>query len=504
MNDTAAIVKRLGAVAGWVCLAFTLGACSHYTGKGAGGVSNEVEKPNGSPHQVVGATPVESPDEGGRIGRGPDRDIEDLMRIPQKIEALPAVANGGIGLDEGCRSQLLASFERHFFSPWTSKRPLSNLQDAKTYMQRTARGTWYGVNKRKVTGDFLRRLIANCDLEGFPCRFDAAIAVAPGHLRGLPTPLPIYERADDEPFDMLAYPQVKLNEPLRVLHESGDGAWLFVETATSNGWLERRDVALVDEKLIGQWRNSRRLVVVQDNGPVSDGRGIATFPAKIGTILPLVSEDAEGWQVAVAAAGDGGMATATVTRLPRESARPFPLGFTGANVALIGNQMLGHPYGWGEIYGLRDCSALLRDFFMPFGIWMPRTAIDQISSLPERFDLSGVAAAEKEELIKSRGVPFLTLLYKRGHIMLYVGLGRDGRPLAFHDSWSIKVQDGDRARKQITGVSAITTLEPGAEIGLAPGESLLERLTSMGTVLKRCSNGQAGSMPYQIPKEKSQ
>ena len=448
-----------------ICSALLLGACSVTPKKGPTEVAKE-------PTKVV--TPVR------------DADIADLTRIPQKLAELPAVTDERLQIDPACSTQLLDEFKNRYFSRWTTSVPLYDFEESRDFMKKEANGGWYGTNKRKVSRKLLQGLLENCALKSFPSRNDTAIAVAPGHLRGLPTPMPFYEKINDEPFDMLSYPQVKLNEPLRVLHSSRDGVWLFVETAYSNGWLEARDVALVDAELIDSWMQAPHLVIIRDYQAVSDGRGIGTFPAKIGTILPLAQTWEGWWEVRVASAGEGGKAEIRTSRIPRAAAAPFPLAFNKENVTLIGDELLGQPYGWGELYDLRDCSALLRDFYMPFGIWLPRASSDQIASVPRRVPLAELAAPEKEKLIMGKSLPFLTLLFKPGHIILYAGEDREGRPLAFHAPWSVRVQEGEGARKQIVGISAVTSFALGKELGLVPGSSLLEKVTELGTVTDRC------------------
>jgi hypothetical protein len=416
-------------------------------------------------------------------------EIEDLRRIPQDFTKLTVPASGQVSISESCGEQLLQDFKKRYFSRWTSSVPLYDHGETRDFMKKETRGAWYGTNKRKVSRKQMREFLENCDLDSFPSRNDSAIAVAPGHLRGLPTRVPFYERSDGAPFDMLSYPQVKLNEPLRVLHSSRDGVWLFVESGYSNGWLERRDVALVDRDFIDSWIGARHLVIVRDYQPVSDGRGIGTFPAKIGTTLPL-AEAGGGetwWEVRVASAGEGGRAELRSSRIPKSAAAPFPLGFSRESVALIGNQLLGQPYGWGESFGLRDCSALLRDFFLPFGIWLPRTSSDQMASIPQRLEIGSLAPSQKEETIKMKALPFLTLIYKPGHVMLYAGQDGGGRPLVFHSAWSVAVKEGEGTQTKIIGTSALTSTEPGKELGLAPGRSLLERATELATVTDRCT-----------------
>jgi len=466
-----------------------LGACSPKLGK-------RTMPADAVPSLAAGPTTEMGHKETKPLSTG-DVEIQDLVRIPQEFDGLSAAAGDRLVITQPCHEQLMEEFYNRFFAPWSVSGPALDPAEARDFMRQEGQATWYGPNKRKIRSLQLQDLMQNCALESFPSRNDTAISVAPGHLRGLPTQLPFYQRADDYPFDMLSYPQVKLNEPLRVLHTSRDGVWLFVETGYTNGWIEARDVALVDRDFIQTWMQAPHLVVVRDYAPVPDGRGVGVFRSKVGTLLPMLRSDEDGWEVSVASAGEGGKAEIRPVRLPSATALRFPLEFNRENIALVGNQLLGTPYGWGEIYDLRDCSAMLRDFFLPFGTWLPRTSADQIASIAKRIPLAQMTPTLKEELIRSQGIPFLTLLYKPGHIMLYVGVDTEGRPLLFHNAWSVRLKEagagenvgnvgGGGERTQIIGIAGITSLEPGKELGLVPGSSLLEKLTELGTITSRC------------------
>ncbi len=416
-----------------------------------------------------------------------DAEIGDVLRLPQKIEPYAAAAGERLKIGDNCHDSLLGEFMARCFAPWTRTAPFFDLAEEKELMTKVAHGTWYGENRRLVPSKFLQELLDNCSLETFPSLNEAAIAVAPAHLRGLPTRLPFFERRDGYPFDMLQYPNVKLNEPLRVLHASRDGIWLYVETAYTCGWIEARDVALADAGFVTSWMERQQMVIVRDYTTITDDRGGITYRAKIGTILPLVSEGEAEWTVQIAAPGEARKAAGSTARIPRAAAARFPLAFNRDNVALIGDQLVGQPYGWGEMYGMRDCSATLRDFFLPFGIWLPRTAADQIASVPNQADLASLTPTEKDEAIRWLGVPFHTLLYKPGHIMLYVGTDQEGRPLVFHSTWSVRVKEATGERQHFIGKAVITTLEPGKEMGLVKGTTILDKATSLATITDRCA-----------------
>jgi hypothetical protein len=106
---------------------------------------------------------------------------------------------------------------------------------------------------------------------------------------------------------------------------------------------------------------------------------------------------------------------------------------------------------------------MIRDLFAPFGLWLPRHSADQAKEGGTFIDLRNLSPEEKELMIMKYGIPYLTLLWKRGHIMLYIG-HHQGKVLVFHNMWGVPTRDllGRKGRK-IVGHAAITTLHPGSE-----------------------------------------
>lgn len=84
-------------------------------------------------------------------------------------------------------------------------------------------------------------------------------------------------------------------------------------------------------------------------------------------------------------------------------------------------------------------------------------------------------------MILEKGVPYLSLLWRKGHVMLYIGR-KDGRALIFHNIWGIRTKDlQGREGRKIIGQAVITTLQPGQElidIDSAAG-SLLDNVAAM-------------------------
>ena len=143
--------------------------------------------------------------------------------------------------------------------------------------------------------------------------------------------------------------------------------------------------------------------------------------------------------------------------------------------------MIGEPYGWGGLYGNRDCSSMTRDFFSVFGIWLPRHSEDQVKEAGAYIDLQGLSPQQKEKIILEQGVPYLSLLWRKGHVMLYIGQ-KDGRALIFHNIWGIRTKDiQGREGRKIIGQAVITTLQPGQELRDidSPAGSLLSNISAM-------------------------
>ena len=117
----------------------------------------------------------------------------------------------------------------------------------------------------------------------------------------------------------------------------------------------------------------------------------------------------------------------------------------------------------GIAFGDRDCSALTRELLTPFGIWLPRNSLSQARS-GRRIMLDGMSIKEKEKGILRDGVPFLTLVWLRGHIMLYVGPYK-GRPAIFHNVWGVRTVEGASDNERfVIGRAVVSSITPGSEL----------------------------------------
>ena len=413
-----------------------------------------------------------------------DYEIADVRNLPQDMGAYASSFRDDY-LDKTCLDQFLAEFRRKYYAPWTSKTSVTDVKAFVEEMKEHLRKEWYGENRRKVPRGVMEELAANCDLEHIPSLKRPAIVTTATDMRVLPTDKPFFENADDFPFDALQNGALKLNEPIRILHHSKDGLWAFVETADTNGWVDVRDVGYLDKQTTNKLKEKAQIVIIRDSTMIRDRWGYVNKRVNAGTICPLVAEKGDSYEISVPMNTGPHNVKFVKAKVPKERAGRFPLQPNTESIVLMGNELLGKPYGWGGMFRDRDCSALVRDFFIPFGIWLPRGSYNQINS-GKNISLSGLSGSEKERMILGKGVPFLTLIYLKGHIMLYIG-ERNGRALVFHSKWGVTIKNGNGIEsKKIVGKSIVSTLNPGGELNLASAP-LLEKVSGMLVLGDRCT-----------------
>ena len=401
--------------------------------------------------------------------------LEDLKKIPQDIGQFASAVNEPMATGE--QAQVMQQFHERYFAPWTAAGPLFNVDIVTAQVKLLATKTWYGENRQTVEPERMQKLLTLADLDRLPSMNQLGVVIHPAFIRILPTVRPFYEAPDDFPFDHLQFSEIKPNEPVRILHATKDGAWLYIETSSANGWVEPGAVRFIEKSLQKRVSDAAQVVVVSDFAILQTERGDVLPQPKIGTLYPLVKEEPDHWLVDVAVAGVGRFAALATARIAKSDARRHPLPFNPETVTLIGNELLKTPYGWGELYRDRDCSATTRDFFLAFGIWLPRNSLTQITSGPF-VPLANLSSADKEHRIREQGIPFRTLLHQKGHIMLYIGL-HEGKPIILHTAWAVRYKREDcPENKFIIGRTVLSTLEAGKELPLSKGTTL-DRLDGM-------------------------
>jgi len=423
--------------------------------------------------------------------KAPDllKEVKDVTDLSQDhLAYLKDASKEKIILPKEIQDGMNNTYNKNFFSVWHTSKPAHSSQEKLSLIfSNFSASPGYGENKRRHSPSWVKRLQQNASLENYPNAMQYAITTRHTNLRAMPTNSPhFYKPGGDSsgwPFDNLQISSVPANTPVLVCHFSTDKSWALVETSFAFGWIPVEDFARVDGNFIKTWESGRYAVVIKDRIPVFDTDGYFILRTSIGQVFPLIKESTDNMEIFIAGANEQNNAIIKKGVVSRQVIVPKPLPFTYINAVNIANEFIDEPYGWGGLYGNRDCSAMTRDFFAPFGIWLPRHSEDQAKQLGQYIDLQDLDPEQKEKIILEQGVPYLSLLWRKGHIMLYIG-NENGRALIFHNIWGLRTTDCDgKEGRKIIGKAVITTLHPGKELNYLDPEGLLIKHLSALAIL---------------------
>ncbi|WP_233829047.1 SH3 domain-containing C40 family peptidase [Paraburkholderia sp. ZP32-5] len=398
----------------------------------------------------------------------------------------------------------------------------------------------YGENFRPHDKAWIDAIARNMNVAQFtqaPVYQPERRAIATGNLmvRELPTTDPsFYDHrlaGEGYPFDNLQISAVRPGTPLYVLGGSADGAWQYVQTPDVQGWVRSDGVAFADDRFVDRWRAAAGKslgAVIVASAAISDSHGVFRFDAPAGTMLPLVSASAVASAARGTAAGEAaskgtsnstsgatpdtasensanasamrqllvpardidGHALIRTASLDDSQIAPMPLAATPRHLATLMKALIGRPYGWGNSGLYNDCSSELQSIFAAFGVWLPRHSSTQMSA-GRMVDLSASTPAARLDYLAQHGVPFRTLIYIGGHVMLYIGnTTRDGTvvPVVYQDVWGLR--PADNSRRAVIGGSVILPLYEHI-----PEDATLQSLAGTHTFQVSILGAPAGSAP---------
>ncbi|GFK92784.1 hypothetical protein NNJEOMEG_00611 [Fundidesulfovibrio magnetotacticus] len=388
-----------------------------------------------------------------------EKAIDDLKEMPQDALAYMDKAQADAPLlDPGSAKMRAEIYIERLFGPWRGANPAYALKSAQRSLTAYSRKPGYDELGAARLRPWADRIIWNANLRSFAKARRPAIAVANTNLRAIPTMDPRYgtpgRPGQGYPFDMLQMSALWVGTPVLVDHVSRDGQWALVESAIAPGWVRSADLAYVDDAFMNGWLTRAFATVTAEKVPLTPG-----LSAGVGAVLPVEETDGVRLKIMVPQAGPGGQAAVSTVWLTQGEAALMPQAATPRNIARAANQMMGQAYGWGGLDGKRDCSAATRDVLAPFGLWLPRNSAAQ-AKRGTFIPLDGMTGEEKEQVILKNAIPFSTLIWMPGHILLYVGQYK-GHPAAFHNMWGMRTLENGAEGRKVVGKAVITTLRLG-------------------------------------------
>lgn len=331
----------------------------------------------------------------------------------------------------------------------------------------------FGMNGRPISNKWISQIRENINLNQFKQLSvkdaNRAIIVENTLARLLPTNDPFFYNeniaGEGYPFDNLQDSALYIGTPVYIMGQSLDGQWDLVLSPNLIAWVSANTVALVDNKFIGTWQNSayNNLAGVSNNQvsiSAVTGQYLATL--YVGVLLPLVQKNNNTSEVLFpykvhAKAG------IKIAQISSSNIVKLPLLVNRKNFAKIFKVMQLRPYGWGNIGMYNDCSSEIKNIFALFGIFIPRNT-SSIDNAGQVIDISNLDAVSRSKYLLSNGVPFLTLIHIKGHVMLYIGEYSqnsangeiDSYPLSYQQIWGLR--PADNSYRSIIGQSVFLPL----------------------------------------------
>jgi cell wall-associated NlpC family hydrolase len=386
----------------------------------------------------------------------PSNDVQDTIEIPQDPTQFADQAEYMSAQEQ---LDYDAKYNEKFFEPWNM--PNMGLNEGeKTWQFMFAKRKMYRRYGERIPKKWFQDEIKNSNFSEYESINRPAIIVKHSDLKLYPTDeeffYSISKTGEGFPFDYNQNSSVYVNTPIRVSHFSKDKKWAYIKTAFAFGWVKVENIAFVSLEFQNKFQTPRYAIATTDNLKlIDDGEEISLI--KLGTIFPMNVESNEYF---VALKDEKGYAYLKKVE-PQEVniIAKKPIKFNKFNISFIGKQLIGEPYGWGGKLKTRDCSTLTRDFFAPFGIYLPRNSKQQAQS-GEYISLKGMSEKEKESAILAYGRPCRSLLVVPGHVTIYLGQ-KNGEPIIMHNYWGVRLKNGT---KRILGRSVITTTKIGKEL----------------------------------------
>lgn len=445
-------------------------------------VSESLQEQAAAPEPAGDAADVPAPSrqENPEIRAEADIPIADLQNYPQDAAAYV----------ENIKSRTILlgiqqAYKKHYFSPWKMNKPAETLRAIKwPFRSYRAKGS-YGQNLKPLKQEWFDEMLDRSNFKSYGTENRYAITLRFSSLRNFPTNKPLFRDPEDAgegfPFDYLQNSGIHANEPLFVSHYSKDGAWAYVFSAYATGWLRMHDIALLSKNDTLRWQKAKQLHILKDGYPIKDTKNRFVFYGRLGMMLPIIKSSEEGYTVLTVTPGAYNQPTFTHVKIPKSVANEGILPLNEETLPNIANEVMKSRYGWGGLYGERDCSSTLRDLYAPFGIWLPRNSSQQ-ARIGKVISFKNMDREAKLKTIKDKGIPFETLLHRKGHILLYVG-EYDGNVMAMHNVWGVKTKNGDKEGRRIIGKTVISTLDIGCDQPDYDKENnLLDQLKSMNIV----------------------
>ncbi len=299
---------------------------------------------------------------------------------------------------------------------------------------------YYNAEGGPVSLESAEEIWANIEASpaGAPEEVRYGICVEVADVRAVPTAMIITDSPGDNDFDVLQLSNLRVNEPVVIKAETGDGAWYYCDSVCVSGWVPAERIAVCSdrEEWISAWciPEDELLVVAQSRLYLDRANVNAASSERMltmGTTLRIVDGDeydsalvnrapCHNHAVWLPVRCEDGSYSKTIALIPtRHEVSMGYLPLTEENILRVSLTALGDAYGWGGMLGVPDCSLFVRNVYKCFGLEIPRNTTWQSAMPTGKVSLEGMDQDSKASLLET--LPSGTILFFNGHEMLYLG-----------------------------------------------------------------------------------
>ena len=407
--------------------------------------------------------------------------IEDLVKVPQDISYYVKDIN------TSKLYEIQKKYEDSYFSVWDMQKPPRSLKETQWPFEAFSRAKSYGENLQPLDEDFFDAMRKQSNSQAFATLNKKALTIKHANIRAFPTNKPLLRdpsiAGEGFPFDYLQNSSINANVPLFISHYSLDKQWVFVFNSFTSGWLQTNEIVFINDTHADKWKNAQQIMIVKEGVPLYSEEGMALFDTRIGMMFALVSEGEDTYTILTVSRYKNHQAMFHQSVIGKNIGSKGVLALNKINIENILEEISKTNYGWGGVYGQRDCSSTLMDFYTPFGIWLPRNSSKQ-AQVGEVLTLKKLNDEDKIQFIKEEAIAFQTLLYRKGHIVLYAGIFED-EIIVYQNVWGIRtIKDGEEGRFVI-GKGIFSTLKLGNELeDYDESAELLRNIESMNVLTR--------------------
>ncbi len=281
-------------------------------------------------------------------------ELHDFQKIPQDLAFFAQKTGSDKRLVSSVEQNALKEgFISIFFRAWDMTSP----DVSKSYVEklfRRARG--YKDATTLWTQMEWDQMLNNANMASFPSLRRKGITLRHTGLRELPTATPRFDKPTpvplEYPFDYFQQSALALGTPVFVTHQTRDRQWYYVESSVAAGWIPVRDIGLVSEAFINDYKSLNYATIIQEKLPINTASA-DSGQVHIGAVFPVEQNNAENIVLRIPVRRASTTLDIATVSFSKAQAALLPIPFRPGNMARPGNQMLGRRDGGVGALGCR-------------------------------------------------------------------------------------------------------------------------------------------------------